>query len=242
MANVEEVMQKVKGLAPYVQDSEGLRNFINSQINIGKQADDITYEILRNPGTELIQGAKQAASKIYDPMLAAKKSSVLTQKAGIADEFAGVKEQLQQEGTRAQSSLEERMNQLGLLQSGATAAGIGDIKKETLKGINRADIQRAIKSADLVLEEAGYTSDIATKREEYAGNLREKSLADYQGTSQFGFEMERSKLGDELSKRGFDLTKVKSISDIYSQFLDAGEVVPPWLYDQLKQIGEMKAF
>jgi hypothetical protein len=229
----KDAFQKYLGRQP---EAEAIKAFEGSPVSVESRI----QEILQSP--ERQSYVQKGARDIYAPALEAKKASTLAQQKGIADEFAGVKEELELQGSRSQSSMEERMNQLGLLQSGSTAAGIGDIKKETLKGIQRADIQRAIKDADLVLQQAGFESDIqsniaqeASRRYGEGFDQAERDL----GTILQRDEFEFSK---ELQKRGFDLTKVKNISDIYNQFLDAGEVVPPWLYEQLKQIGEMKAF
>ena len=229
----KDAYQKYLGRQPNYVD---IRSFDHSDISIESRI----QEILQSPERQGF--VQKGAEDIYAPTLAAKKASTLAQQKGVADEFAGVKEELQLQGTRAQSGMEERMNQLGLLQSGSTAAGIGDIQKETLKGIGRADIQRAIKDADLVLQQAGFESDIGQQVAGEASRRYNEGFA--QADKDLGTVLQRDEFefSKELQKRGFDLTKVKSISDIYGQFINAGKKVPPWLYDQLKQIGEMKAF
>lgn len=77
---------------------------------------------------------------------------------------------LQDAAVKSTKALEERQNQLGLLQSGLTAAGEGDIQKTLNTNLGTNEQQRASRLAQIALQRAG----LAQKRT----NLTNKYNAD----------------------------------------------------------------
>lgn len=67
--------------------------------------------------------------------------------------------------------LEERQNQLGLLQSGMTAAGLGDIQKTLNKNIGQSEQDRAAQLATLALQRSGYGLKRAEIGQQYQASI-----------------------------------------------------------------------
>lgn len=65
---------------------------------------------------------------------------------------------LQDQANKSNLSLQERQNQLGLLQSGLTASGLGDIQKNLNTSTTQNEQQRASRLANIALQRAGLTT------------------------------------------------------------------------------------
>jgi hypothetical protein len=192
------------------------------------------------------QAALKTARGRYSPVLAAGKASYGAQKAGIGVDFDELTKRIREEQTQAESGLSSKFATLGLLQSGATASGLGKIQESTTSNIRRSDIERSIKLADLALQEAGFGADIETKvssaAEEIVGQRykqrgEESSLA----RQEFGAveALKNSDLSKQLARYGFNITQAKSISDIYAQLLSSGSAIPRDIYDEIKKLLEI---
>jgi hypothetical protein len=94
---------------------------------------------------------------------------------------------LQEQAQKSGQSLQERFNQLGLLQSGMTAAGLGDVQKTLAKGVAENEADKASRLAQLALERAGLTGTLTSSLANYGlqrqtvGLKRQEAQQNYAG-------------------------------------------------------------
>ena len=99
----------------------------------------------------------------YDPYRKAYGAKTAAARESIGFDYDALVKQLREEAVKGGKSMKEQFNTLGLLQSGMTAAGLGAIETTTQEGVTKAGIDRAVKMADLALEEAGFESGLQEK-------------------------------------------------------------------------------
>lgn len=144
-------------------------------------------------------------NKLYDPLLAASDASLVANKAALNDEFTNLSSSLKEAAGKSEAGLTESMNRYGLLESGRTAAGIGKIQSDLSLNTGKADIQRAIAEADMVLQNVQYKAGIETAK-----------LGAVQQTDPLGLEATKQAAAQKLAERGFDLAKYKDVFTAYS--------------------------
>jgi hypothetical protein len=171
-------------------------------------------------------------NNLYDPLLTAADQSLAANKTALNTEFGDLATKLRETAGKSEQGLTESMNRYGLLESGRTAAGIGDIQKNLSSDIGKADIQRAIQEANLVLENAQYKSNVGLQK---MGALEKLNPSGFD-QQQFQESIRRYNLESDLNKYGLDMKKVTDAAGVYNTFLNAGEDVPEWLYNKLKDL------
>lgn len=77
------------------------------------------------------------------------------QEANVTRQAENLAQTLREQAVRSTKGMEERFNELGLLQSGLTAAGLGDIQKTLGKGLTESEQDKAASLANLALQRAG---------------------------------------------------------------------------------------
>lgn len=142
---------------------------------------------------------------LYDPLLTASDNSLAANKAGLADEFSGLATRLKETAGKSEQGLTESMNRYGLLESGRNAAGIGKIQENLSSDIGKADIQRAIQEAQLVLDHANYNSTVGLQKLSATQGLDSASLQ--RDAQKFAQDM-------DLKKWEKDLTYAKNQGDL----------------------------
>ncbi len=190
------------------------------------------------------------ANAQFDPLRTASNNRFEAYRNLNKADFGDLETRLRDTAGKSIQGLEEGLNSRGLLRSGMNAAGQGDIQKNLSSDIGRADIARAMKDADLVLQEAGFNTDISKQASQRADEMAQQEYAKRQQTSQTGLENFKNQidalktqvtasgapLDYELKKRGLDLDAVKTVGDIYTQFINADELIPPELYDKIVSV------
>lgn len=78
----------------------------------------------------------------------------------IQRQYDALGKQLIDEATKSRGYLTENFNNLGLLQSGLTASGLGDIQKNLYKGQTETEQDRASRLADIALQRAGLSTSL----------------------------------------------------------------------------------
>lgn len=172
------------------------------------------------------------ANREFNPALAANDAKLIATKAGNLQDQTDLETRIRENALKAEGSLTENFNNLGLLQSGRTAAGLGDIEKTTTGDLNRAAINRTLADAQATLESFNFGNTLAGQKTQRTAQLADNQVAD----SGRNFALGDRTFEQDLAKQGFDVNKLKSVTDIYSAFLDSGEPVPPWLYEKLQKV------
>jgi hypothetical protein len=160
---------------------------------------------------------------MYDPVLAAGRASTTAQRAGLGLDFEELKKRLREVAGQSEAGLTESMSRYGLLESGRTAAGIGKIQENLSSDIGKADIQRAIAEANLVLEGASFEADV---RKDYLGQLTG-------GTG----SLRQIQLAENLQKFNIDLTKFKTFQDFYADPFNIQNVPSDLKKSMLESLG-----
>ncbi|MCR4307788.1 MAG: hypothetical protein NUV80_04445 [Candidatus Berkelbacteria bacterium] len=122
------------------------------------------------------QQSLDRATGLFKPVREAGAASFGAQRGRIGADFGDLETRLRQEAVNAESGMSERFNQLGLLQSGLTAAGTGKIRSDLTTNLARKDIERTIAEADLALKEAGFNADIGAKTLDLAKSNRQEGM------------------------------------------------------------------
>lgn len=163
------------------------------------------------------QGFLGKANSLYAPLQQAASSKFSAYKSANAADFADLKTRLQEDASKNTQGLEEGLNKRGLLYSGVNAANQGNIQKELTRNVGRADIERAIKDADLVLQEAGYNSDLQGKIESKASQLAEQEYGRRKQRSDIGIENARNRsteLDNFYQRENFGLQQSNAASQL----------------------------
>lgn len=103
------------------------------------------------------QGLAQQENTIKQQNALANQNLDLNQ-TDIQRQYDALGKQLQDEAVKSRGYLTENFNNLGLLQSGLTAAGLGDIQKTLVKGQTESEQDRASRLASIALQRAGLTT------------------------------------------------------------------------------------
>jgi len=127
-----------------------------------------------------INKIKQQAASIYDPQRDLALNAIDQQNAGldinqndITRQYDTLGQNLKDQALKSNQALEERRNQLGLLQSGGTAAGLGDIQKNLNTNLANAEQDKASRLAQLALQRAGLTTQRAQIQSTYTQSLND---------------------------------------------------------------------
>jgi len=127
-----------------------------------------------------INKIKQQAASIYDPQRDLALNAIDQQNAGldinqndITRQYDTLGQNLRDQASKSSQALEERRNQLGLLQSGGTAAGLGDIQKNLNTNLANAEQDKASRLAQLALQRAGLTTQRAQIQSTYTQSLND---------------------------------------------------------------------
>jgi hypothetical protein len=103
------------------------------------------------------QGLAQQENTIKQQNALANQNLDLNQ-TDIQRQYDALGKQLIDEATKSRGYLTENFNNLGLLQSGLTASGLGDIQKTLVKGQTESEQDRASRLASIALQRAGLTT------------------------------------------------------------------------------------
>jgi len=165
------------------------------------------------PSEEYITAPTKQAQKLLKPVGEAYKKSTAAQRKGLDVDFGAIKTRLKEEAGLAESGLTSKFANYNLLQSGATAAGLGKIASDTTQNISKADINRQISQADLTLKEAGFMSDLGGQT---TSNLT-NTLENRRGKN-MALDLNQQELGmrKELQKWNIDLSKITKATDLYT--------------------------
>lgn len=139
------------------------------------------------------------------------------EKTAIGDYYSDLLAGLQRESTRASGALTSKQSQLGLLRSGGTAAGLGEIQRRTAEQTGRSLRQKAEKLAELALQRTGLTEQtrlgkeqLGIAREEDIRNLREQMLT----RGEAGLETVRTRQAQEEQARKQQEAEARKIEQI----------------------------
>lgn len=88
-------------------------------------------------------------------------------------EAANLTRILEENAKNASGGLQERYNELGLLQSGMTAAGLGDIQKDLFRGKKETEQDKASRLAALALQRSGIGLKRAETQQNYLGGVND---------------------------------------------------------------------
>jgi hypothetical protein len=113
----------------------------------------------------------------FQPEIDAYGNVIAQQKSQNVANTAELKTRLKENAGYATTGFNQQRQNLGLLESGGTAAGLGKISSDLGANLNKTDIQQAINDADLVLKQAGFASDTSTKVFNYATGLQNADIA-----------------------------------------------------------------
>lgn len=129
---------------------------------------------------DYVNKIKQQAASIYDPQrdLALNKidqsnAALDINQTDIGRQYDTLGKNLRDQASKSSQALEERRNQLGLLQSGGTAAGLGDIQKNLNTNLANAEQDKASRLAQLALQRAGLTTQRAQVQGQYTQGLND---------------------------------------------------------------------
>lgn len=129
---------------------------------------------------DYVNKIKQQAASIYDPQrdLALNKidqsnAALDINQTDIGRQYDTLGQNLRDQASKSSQALEERRNQLGLLQSGGTAAGLGDIQKNLNTNLANAEQDKASRLAQLALQRAGLTTQRAQVQIQYTQGLND---------------------------------------------------------------------
>lgn len=182
------------------------------------------------PSQEYASATGKRASAIYQPTLDAYREQAGANIAASEAEYTDLADRIRKEAKSAGTGLTEKMNRYGLLRSGATAAGLGDIAQNEQKAINQADVQRQIARSGINMNVADFESKIKQAIADETVNTRKQDLADIQGQGEYGLQRETQKLSNELAK-------FKSVEDLYSNPYVVGGLPDDILKQFLESIG-----
>lgn len=176
MATGADFLATIKSVYPYVQETPGLINELNRRAAQGATIDQILTDA---PGYgEVSAGAKQYAENRLKPTYNATLNDIALQgnKLDLSGIQAGqaydeLTKTLNEAAKNAQASMEERNNQLGLLQSGNTAAGEGKIASDLSSKLGNAAQVKANALADIALQRAGLANTSALATANYGNDL-----------------------------------------------------------------------
>lgn len=163
------------------------------------------------------QGFLNNANSLYAPLQQAGASKFAAYKNANAADFGDLKSRLQEDASNNTKGLEEGLNSRGLLYSGVNAANQGKIQRDLTNNIGRADIERAVKDADLVLQEAGYNTDLQGKIESKASQLADQEYGRRKQASDIGMANAQNRstdLDNFYQREGFGLQQANGAQSL----------------------------
>jgi len=171
-------------------------------------AEQFTREVIF-PSAEYKKAVGTRAAAPYGDVLKQNKAGLSAELKGTDAEYDDLAARIRENAGDAGNSLGNKMSQLGLLRSGATAAGLGNIEREKSSSLSKADIQRSISRSGLKMTSADFESKIKQAIADSTVATTGTDLSEITGQGEYGWQREREQLADKLS--GW-----KSISDIYA--------------------------
>ncbi len=198
----------------------------NAKTELIKQINAKKKEEIARPPEDPNAALRRSISSIYDPLISASNASITARRAGIGADFSNLANRLRETAGQSTQALTEGLNRYGLLQSGRTAAGMGKIQENLASDIQKSDIERTIAEANLVLEGAQYESQVRTAGLQEFERLKPDSL-----------EQQKLKLSQELQKYNIDLSKFKTVQDLYSNPFNTQYLPDQTLKQMLESLG-----
>lgn len=192
---------KQKNGLTHLQDTNGLQRLLASRLEAGFDENSIFGDLGNT--SEVGNYFTDQATKEFAPAQSLISSKFGALQSRNAQDFGDTETRLRDEAQRNEQGTIDKFSNLGLLQSGATAAGIGKVRSGLSTDINRNSINRAIADADLALQEAGAMTQNAQGMTTRAGQLRDNARVDT--NDQFNRQLQQS---------NFDFSKIKSGSDL----------------------------
>lgn len=189
-----------------VGGEEGLRRSYGDAQEAGQY-----NEIINSP--EYLQRVQQQATNRYKPQYDLGLQGLSQQETDIARDFDRLGTTLKEQASKSSQGLQERYNQLGLLQSGLTAAGLGDIQKNLNQKLGESEQDRASRLASLALQRAGlttqYTQNVGDAVSQMLGVSRQQGTrlareAEERQRRQMEYEQQQAAQAQELAFKALD--------------------------------------
>lgn len=178
MASAQELLTGLKQYYPYIEETPGLTAELSRRSGQGANLGNILSDA---PGySEVASGARNNASGIYGPTYQAGQTQLDLQdqsaQGDITDTnrtYDNLLRTLREGAANSTTDLTERFNNLGLLQSGLTAAGLGKIQTDLGTNTGNSESDRASKLAQLALQRAGINVQKSANTANYTQNIND---------------------------------------------------------------------
>jgi hypothetical protein len=216
MADIASTYTKLKQFAPFASENPEYAAIIQNSPN----ADAAINQILGS--NTFAQEALGTASKRFEPSqqleIAGIDQSQLETRQGTQDLIKSIAENQAKQNT----GMLERQNQLGLLQSGLTAAGLGDIAKTSTESTVRANTDLANTLARLALQRSGVKEKYAGQTQDLASQLRNSATKgyseDYSARLQAALQEQQNQMELEKARLALQTSRNNAASSSYNPF------------------------
>jgi len=201
MANYTSTLNRLRQFAPFVQDTPELRGLIEGASDEDSAINSVLgSSIFEN---QAVSSARRQTDPFMNLDLAGIDQTQRESERSIADQIKAIS----QNQKRQEGGLLEQQNNLGLLRSGLTAAGLGDIAKTTTENIGRANQDLANTLARLALQRSGVRERYGAQAQDISSQLRNAATSGYREDSAAKLRAALEQQQMELEKRRLDLAE-----------------------------------
>jgi hypothetical protein len=160
MATAQDLLAGIQEYYPYIDTGGNLMTELERRAAQGATVEGILPDVAGF--AEVGIGARKRARSVYGPGLDFAMNQFDLESQGLRQNefdinrnYDNLGRTLAEQAQKSRSTLTENFNNLGLLQSGMTASGLGDVESTLARGTKETEQERASRLASIALERAG---------------------------------------------------------------------------------------
>lgn len=178
MASAQELLSSIQSIYPYIDTGGNLMNELGRESAEGATG----QQAINNAAgfSEVGTGANNAASALYKPSLDTSLNQIDLGNQGLDQNATDINRQydtagntLKQNASDSTNGLKENFNNLGLLQSGLTGAGLGKIQSDLNTNLGNSEADRSSNLANIALQRAGLNVQKTAATNTYQQNVND---------------------------------------------------------------------